>query len=58
MKNTWFGTLGTMLCCCAAVADDAAVELAKHLGKTPALVNVCEKACPGDSDPESHRPSG
>ena len=33
------------LACSAAIADDAVVELSKHLGKTPALVVV---VCDGD----------
>ncbi len=41
--KTLFGLLSTLLCCCAAMADDAVLELSKHLGKTPALVVVvCE----------------
>ncbi len=43
--KTLFGLLGTLICCCTAVADDAVVELSKHLGKTPALVVV---VCRGD----------
>ena len=35
-----FTLLGALLCCCTAVADDAVLELSKHLGKTPALVVV------------------
>jgi len=35
-----FGFLCALLCCCAAIADDAVRELSKHLGKTPALVVV------------------
>ena len=38
--KTWFGLLSTLVCCSAAIADDAAAELSKHLGKTPALVVV------------------
>ena len=38
--KTWFGLLGVLLCASAANADDAVVELSKHLGKTPALVVV------------------
>ena len=41
--KTWFGLLSTLLCCSAAIADDAVLELSKHLGRTPALVVVvCE----------------
>ena len=36
----WLALLGTLLGCVAADADDAVVELSKHLGKTPALVVV------------------
>jgi outer membrane protein assembly factor BamB len=43
--KTWFAALSTLLCCCAAMADDAVVELSKHLGRTPALVVV---VCGGD----------
>ena len=43
--KTWLGLLGMLLLCFAAVADDAVVELSKHLGKTPALVVV---VCGGD----------
>ena len=43
--KTWFGLLSTLLCCSAAAADDAVLELSKHLGKTPALVVV---VCRGD----------
>ena len=43
--KTWFGLLSTFLCCHAAIADDAVLELSKHLGKTPALVVV---VCGGD----------
>jgi len=35
------------LCCSAAIADDAVVELSQHLGKTPALVVV---VCAGDEE--------
>jgi len=45
MKKTWFGPLSALVCCCAAMAEDAAVELSRHLGKTPALVVV---VCRGD----------
>ncbi len=38
--KTWLGLLSAMFCCCAAMADDAVVELSKHLGRTPALVVV------------------
>lgn len=38
--KTWFGFLSVLLCCSAAIADDAVTELSKHLGKTPALVVV------------------
>lgn len=38
-------SLVALLCCSAAMADDAVVELSKHLGKTPALVVV---VCGGD----------
>ena len=38
--KTWFGLISILLCCCAAIADDAVVELSKHLGQTPALVVV------------------
>ena len=41
----WFALLSTLLFCCAAIADDAVIELSKHLGKTPALVVV---VCGGD----------
>ena len=38
-----FALLSLFLCCSAAFADDAVLELSKHLGKTPALVVVvCE----------------
>ena len=38
-----FALLSSFLLCCTAIADDAVVELSKHLGKTPALVVVvCE----------------
>jgi outer membrane protein assembly factor BamB len=38
-----FTLLSSFLLCCTAIADDAVVELSKHLGKTPALVVVvCE----------------
>jgi outer membrane protein assembly factor BamB len=41
--NTYFALLTTLLCCSAAMADDAVGELSKHLGDTPALVVVvCE----------------
>jgi outer membrane protein assembly factor BamB len=35
-----FGLLGAFVWCCAALGDDAVVELSKHLGETPALVVV------------------
>jgi len=38
--NAWFGSLSVVLCCSAAIADDAVLDLSKHLGKTPALVVV------------------
>ena len=38
--KTWFVLLSTFLCCCAAIADDAVLELSEHLGTTPALVVV------------------
>jgi len=38
--KTRLGLLIAFLCCCPAIADDAVVELSKHLGKTPALVVV------------------
>jgi len=38
--KTWFVLLSTFLCCCTAIADDAVLELSKHLGTTPALVVV------------------
>ena len=41
----WLGLLGAWLCCFAARADDAVVELCKHLGNTPALVVA---VCGGD----------
>jgi len=41
----WFGLLSSLLCTTVAVADDALVELSKHLGKTPGLVVV---VCGGD----------
>ncbi len=44
----WFGVLSTLLCCCAAIADDAVPELSKHLAKTPALVVVVCGADEGD----------
>jgi len=38
-----FALLSSFLLCCTVIADDAIVELSKHLGKTPALVvAVCE----------------
>ena len=41
--KTWLGLLSATFCCCAAMADDAVVDLSKHLGRTPALVVVvCE----------------
>ncbi len=42
--KTWFGLLSTFLCC-AAIADDAVLDLSSHVGKTPALVVV---VCAGD----------
>ena len=41
----WFALLSSLLFCCSAIADDAVLELSKHLGKTPALVVV---VCEGD----------
>jgi outer membrane protein assembly factor BamB len=38
--KTRFGLLGMLLCCSAAIADDAVVDLSEFLGKTPALVVV------------------
>jgi outer membrane protein assembly factor BamB len=38
--NTWFAVVGTLVCCSAAVAEDAVGELSEHLGKRPALVVV------------------
>src|SRR3989304_288271 len=38
--KTWFAALSALVCCCAATADDAVLELSKHLGRTPALVVV------------------
>ena len=38
--KTWLGLLSATFCCCAAMADDAVLELSKHLGRTPALVVV------------------
>ena len=46
--KTWFGLLSTLLCCSAAFADDAVIELSRHLGKTPALVVVVCGADEGD----------
>ena len=46
--KTWFVLLSTFLCCCAAIADDAVLELSKHLAKTPALVVVVCGADEGD----------
>ena len=43
--KTGFGLLCTFLCCGTAIADDAVLELSRHLGKTPALVVV---VCAGD----------
>jgi outer membrane protein assembly factor BamB len=41
--NAWLGLLSTTFCCCAVMADEAVVELSKHLGRTPGLVVVvCE----------------
>jgi len=41
--KTWLGLMSATFCCCAAMADDAVLELSKHLGRTPALVVVvCE----------------
>ncbi len=36
----WFALLSTLLFCCVAIADDAVLDLSKHLEKTPALVVV------------------
>ena len=36
--KTWFGLLSTLICCSVSMADDAVLDLSKHLGKTPALV--------------------
>ncbi|MHC4178491.1 MAG: outer membrane protein assembly factor BamB family protein [Planctomycetota bacterium] len=38
--KTLFGLLSTLICCSAAIADDAVLDLSKHLGKAPALVVV------------------
>jgi len=38
--KTRLGLLSTLLCCSAAIAEDAVVDLSEHLGKTPALVVV------------------
>ncbi len=43
--KTWFAILSTLLFCCTAIADDAVLDLSKHLAKTPALVIV---VCGGD----------
>ncbi len=43
--KTLFGLLSTLLCCYTAIADEAVLELSKHLEKTPALVVV---VCAGD----------
>ena len=43
----WFGLLSSLLCSTVVVADDALLELSKHLGKTPGLVVV---VCGGDCD--------
>jgi len=43
--KTWFVLLSTFLCCYSAIADDAVLDLSKHLGMTPALVVV---VCGGD----------
>ncbi len=43
--KTRFALLLMFLCCSAAIADDAVLELSEHLGKTPALVVV---VCPGE----------
>jgi len=43
--KTWFVLLSTFLCCYSAIADDAVLDLSKHLGTTPALVVV---VCGGD----------
>jgi len=45
--KTQCALLSAFLCCCAAIADDAVVDLSKHLAKTPALVVV---VCEGDED--------
>ncbi|MHC4332139.1 MAG: hypothetical protein ACYSWW_28950, partial [Planctomycetota bacterium] len=46
--KTWFGLLSALLCCSAAIAGDAVIELSRHLGKTPALVVVVCGADDGD----------
>ncbi|MFH1920680.1 MAG: hypothetical protein ABIP48_12425, partial [Planctomycetota bacterium] len=43
--KTWFALPAVLVCCSAAIAGDAVVELSKHLPKTPALVVV---VCGGD----------
>ncbi|MEA3226556.1 MAG: hypothetical protein U9Q07_11450, partial [Planctomycetota bacterium] len=43
--KTWFGLLSIFLCCRAATAGDAVLDLSGRLGKTPALVAV---VCAGD----------
>ena len=41
--KTWFGLLSVLFCCCTVMANDAVVELSKHLPKTSALVvMVCD----------------
>ncbi|MHC4119577.1 MAG: outer membrane protein assembly factor BamB family protein [Planctomycetota bacterium] len=45
--KTWFGLLSIFLFCQAAAGGDAAIELSRHLGKTPALVAV---VCAGDEN--------
>ncbi|MFV1965786.1 MAG: PQQ-binding-like beta-propeller repeat protein [Pirellulaceae bacterium] len=43
----WLSLLCTLVCCGTALADDAVVELSKHLGETPALVVV---VCDGSEE--------
>jgi hypothetical protein len=38
--KVWFSLLISLLFCCVAIADDAVLDLSKHLEKTPALVVV------------------
>ena len=38
--RTWFPLLLTLVFCSSSLAGDAVGELARHLGKTPALVVV------------------